>query len=189
MRRKIFDMTAAPLIFRRTIDLPPVIVWDAFVDPELLAGWLGQVRIIPTKPTTFRLLLPDTDVDTGSARRGSGTVTELEVPRRIRVETDHFGRIDCTLASVPGGLRGSSTALELRVDIGIEPAFASGAKAQWEVILDRLEALLRGHPVNWRTASERTAGSPGAPSLTCAPGFACAPGPGGTAGRFTHSSH
>ena len=161
-------MPVTDLIFQRTIDLPPIIVWDALIDPDLLAGWLGEARIFSTELPRFRILWPGADVRQSTA----GTVAEFGAPRRLRVETDNRGIIGCTLLSIPGGLRGSSTELTLRVDVGIEPAFATKARDEWQTSLNRLEALLHGHPVDWTNLDDQSDGTTGV---------------GGTSGRSVNS--
>ena len=96
----------------------------------------------------------------------------LEAPRRLRVETDNRGRIEFTLMSIAGGLRGSSTELELRIDSGIEPVFATTVRDEWQTSLDRLEQLLHGHPVDWANLHTQSDGSTGE---------------GGTSGRSVNS--
>lgn len=173
-------MPVADQILQRTIDLPPVIVWDALVDPDLLAGWLGEMRVLSSDQSagqpgraarpmrTFEFRWP------GSSPRQStiGTVSVLEAPRRLRVETDNRGRIEFTLMSIAGGLRGSSTELELRIDSGIEPVFATTVREEWQTSLDRLEQLLHGHPVDWANLHTQSDGSTGE---------------GGTSGRSVNS--
>ena len=145
------------LILQRIIDLPPIIVWDALIDPDLLAGWLGEVRILSYDPPRFHILWPGADVRQSTA----GTVAEIEAPRRLRVETDNRGIIGCTLVSIPGGLRGSSTELTLRVDVEIEPAFATKVRDEWRTSLNRLERLLHGHPVDWANLDDQSDGTTG----------------------------
>jgi uncharacterized protein YndB with AHSA1/START domain len=159
----------ADQILQRTIDLPPVIVWDALVDPDLLAGWLGEVRVLssdqsagqpgrPARPMrTFEFRWPGSSPGQSTI----GTVSVLEAPRRLRVETDNRGRIEFTLMSIAGGLRGSSTELELRIDSGIEPVFATTVRDEWQTSLDRLEQLLHGHPVDWANLHTQSDGSTG----------------------------
>ncbi len=150
-------MPVANLIFTRTIDLPPIIVWDALIDPDLLAGWLGEVRIFSTESPRFHILWPGTDARQSTA----GMVVEFEAPRRLRIETDNRGIIECMLESIPGGLRGSSTELTLRVVAGIEPAFATKMRDEWQTSLNRLEQLLHGHPVDWTNLDEQSDGTTG----------------------------
>lgn len=157
MRRKVDRVPAPDLIVQRTIDLPPVIVWDALVDPDLLAGWLGEVRIFSTESPRFHILWPGADARQSTA----GTVVEFEAPRRLRIETDNRGIIECMLMSIPGGVRGSSTELTLRVDAGIEPAFATKMRDEWQTSLNRLERLLHGYPVDWANLDEQSDGTTG----------------------------
>ena len=150
-------MPVADLIFTRTIDLPPIIVWDALIDPDLLAGWLGEVRMFSTESPRFHILWPGTDARQSTA----GMVVEFEAPRRLRIETDNRGIIECTLLSIPGGLRGSTTELTLRVDVEIEPAFATKVRDEWQTSLNRLERLLHGHPVDWANLDDQSDGTTG----------------------------
>jgi len=158
----------ADLILQRTIDLPPIIVWDALIDPDLLAGWLGEVRIFSTDSPRFHILWPGADARQSTA----GTIVVFEHARRLRIETDNRGIIECTLLSIPGGLRGSSTELTLRVDVEIEPAFATKVRDEWQTSLDRLERLLHGHPVDWTNLDDQSDGTTGV---------------GGTSGRSVNS--
>ena len=150
-------MPDADLILQRTIDLPPIIVWDALIDPDLLAGWLGEVRIFSTDSPRFHILWPGA----GARQSTAGTVVEFEAPRRLCIETDNRGIIGCTLVSIPGGLRGSSTELTLRVDVEIELAFATKVRDEWQTSLNRLERLLHGHPVDWTNLDDQSDGTTG----------------------------
>ena len=158
----------AILNFQRRIDLPPIIVWDALVDPDLLAGWLGEVRISADGSPGIRILWPGSE----SRQSTTGNVTAVEAPRRLRIETDNRGIIECTLATIPGGLRGSSTELDLRIDAGIENAFVTNVRNEWQTSLDRLERLLHGYPVDWANLDEQSDGTTGV---------------GGTSGRSVNS--
>jgi uncharacterized protein YndB with AHSA1/START domain len=163
-----YPVPEAILNFHRRIDLPPIIVWDALVDPDLLAGWLGEVRIFADGSPSIRILWPGSE----SRQPTTGTVTAVEVPRRLRIETDNRGIIECTLATIPGGLRGSSTELALRIDAGIEHAFATKVRNEWQTSLDRLEGLLHGHPFDWGSLDTKSDGTTGV---------------GGTSGRSVNS--
>lgn len=157
------------ITFLRTIDLPPIIVWDALVDPDLLAGWLGDVRLTPAEPVRFEILWPGADARESTA----GRVTLFEEPHRLRIETDNRGMLEFALSSIPGGFRGLGTELELRIDSAIDVAFATRVRTEWQTSLDRLERLLQGHPVDWNH-HERSDGATGV---------------GGTTGREVNSPH
>ena len=162
------------------IDLPPVIVWDALVDPDLLVGWLGEVRMFPSDQSAARsdpTARPAPAFEfrwsgSGPSQSTTAIVSALHPPRLLRVETDNRGRIEFSLVSIPGGLRGSSTELVLRVYSGIEPAFTTTVRNEWQTSLDRLEQLLHGHPVDWANLDTRSDGSAGV---------------GGTPGRSVNS--
>ena len=173
-------MNIGELVLRRRIDLPPVIVWDALVDPDLLAGWLGEVRMLPSDHSpgnsgrTARPLSAFEFRWPGSSpgRLITGTVSALQAPRLLRVETDNRGRIEFTLVSIVGGFRGLSTELELRVDSSIQLSSATTVRNEWQTSLDRLEQLLHGHPVDWANLHTQSDGSTGE---------------GGTSGRSVNS--
>lgn len=100
------------------IELPPVIVWDALVDPDLLEGWLGAA---------------------------SGDVTELMPPVSLRRVGSDSCDATFELEPIEGGLRGTSTRLRVTVHSGGGLAVGE-LRALWRDRLDALEELLRGHP-------------------------------------------
>jgi hypothetical protein len=67
------------------------------------------------------------------------------------VETDNIGTLEFTLESVPGGTRGTSTDLRLKIRVDTEPRLLASTHAYWQSNFDQLEDLLRGHPVDWST--------------------------------------
>lgn len=136
-------MPVADLVFERMIGLPRVIVWDALVDPVLLAGWLGEVRADPDGGH-LRTLAPGN----GDAPI-SFEFLHAEHPSSLWVRADDGRRFEFELAEIEGGPRETSTALTLRIRIGFHAAFASGMRREWEITLDGLVELLRGHPVDW----------------------------------------
>lgn len=106
----------------RRIDLPRSIVWHALVEPTLVEGWLDPVE---------RLL--------------SGTeVLAVSEPGELRLLSPEFGQVEFSLESLPGGTRNEQTRLIVTVASGEEQL-----QARWELRLDQLENLLRGHPVDW----------------------------------------
>jgi uncharacterized protein YndB with AHSA1/START domain len=112
-------------VFSRDYDLPRTIVWDAFVDDDLIDGWL-----------------PEGTLD--------GEVTVLEPRKRLVFERDG-GSLEFRLAEIPGGTRGTGTT----VTVLVLDARAGGTEdaermsATWHANLAQLEDLLRGHPVDW----------------------------------------
>lgn len=155
-------VSSADLVFERTIELPPVIVWDALVDLDLLAGWLGEVRLHPTDPAAFILFWSAAD----ASPETRGTVTSFRPARQLAVDTNNRGSVEFLLSPVPGGLRGTSTDLVLRVNLGVEPAFAGRAREAWETNLDRLLEVLSGRPVDWEHARRAQVLKPGQDGLS-----------------------
>lgn len=139
-------MTAGSrLDFERTIELPPAIVWDALVDPELVIGWLAVATIELRVGGRYDLAWQRD----GVRRVGPGVITELRERELLTVDAGQHGLISFRLESTPGGSRGTSTRLQLIVQIGVDPLFVGRVRADWETRLDQLEGLLRGHPVDW----------------------------------------
>jgi uncharacterized protein YndB with AHSA1/START domain len=135
------------LEFSRLYDLPVAIVWDALVDEVLVEGWLAAARIDPRVGGLYWLGWQGG----ASLAPTNGTITRLEPTRRLGVETDNIGTLEFTLESVPGGRRGSSTDLRLRIRVDTEPRLLASTYAYWQSNFDQLEDLLRGHPVDWST--------------------------------------
>ena len=137
-------MSTLPLVFERDYEFPRVIVWDALVDSELVSGWLAEAEIVPEVGGQYNLTWPRRN-----AASTFGRITVLQSLERLWVETTDAGRLQFELEELPGGSRGTSTRLRLTVDVEIEPAFAPRVQADWELALEQLEELLRGHPVDW----------------------------------------
>ena len=141
------SVTLRTLVFERDIALPRAIVWDAFVDPVLVGGWLGHASIDPRMGGAFDLAwLGSVD------RPGTDGVIEHLVPgEALTVRTGVHGDFSVLLTSLAGGPRGASTRLTLTVTTVVDDAFVGRVLANWRSSLDQLEELLRGHPVDWGT--------------------------------------
>ena len=138
-------MSAADLLFERELDLPPVVVFDAFIDPDLVVGWLARASIEPVPGGRYDLEWLGTVAPSATA----GIIVDLDAPTTLAIQTDDRGLIEFRLEAVDGGLRGSGTVLRLRVRLEMELAFSGPQRRDWETRLDRLEQLLHGHPVDW----------------------------------------
>ncbi|MHB1172477.1 MAG: SRPBCC domain-containing protein [Lacisediminihabitans sp.] len=133
------------LVFERELELPRTIVWDALVDAELVAGWLGEATIDAVAGGRYDLAW----LHTTDQPPTSGIVSQLREHELLVVTTDNHGTLGFHLEELAGGTRGSSTRLRLAVRLEIEAVFAARVRANWMVSLDQLEELLRGHPVDW----------------------------------------
>jgi uncharacterized protein YndB with AHSA1/START domain len=138
-------IAASRFEIERRIGLPPPIVWDALVDPDLVIGWLAGASIDPRVGGHYDL----TWQRDGARRVGPGVITELREGRLLTVDAAQHGVLSFRLEDAAGGSRGTSTRLRLSVKLGADPLFAARARADWETRLDQLEDLLRGHPVDW----------------------------------------
>jgi hypothetical protein len=109
------------LTLSRDYDLPRSIVWDAFVDADLVEGWLPP-------------------------RALAGEVTTLQRLERMVVRVDGGVILDFRLFELEGGTRGTGTEVTV-----IASGYASepDAVVAWGGYLANLERLLRGHPVDW----------------------------------------
>jgi uncharacterized protein YndB with AHSA1/START domain len=138
-------IAASRFDIERKIELPPPIVWDALVDPDLVAGWLAGAGIDLRVGGRYDL----TWQRDGVRRVGPGVITELREGRLLTVDAAQHGVLSFRLDEVPGGSRGTSTQLRLSVKLGADPLFVARVRADWETRLDQLGDLLRGHPVDW----------------------------------------
>jgi uncharacterized protein YndB with AHSA1/START domain len=138
-------MDTFPLVFVRDLEFPTVIVWDAFVDDDLVSGWLGDAHISPEIGGEFNVVWRHRP----TASPLIGSIVDLHAPDRLTIDMLPAGRLWFELVEFPGGSRGTSTRVRVTVDVAIEPVFAARVRADWLTNLDQLEELLRGHPVDW----------------------------------------
>jgi len=116
---------------RREIDLPRGIGWEALVDPVLVGGWLHPDVTLVDGTTGISFVEPE--------RFGE--------PAVLHVISPVFGDVRIVLVSLEGGRRGESTVLTLTASD--EWGRLADRERLWELRLDQLESLLRGHPVDW----------------------------------------
>lgn len=133
------------VVVEQEVDLPRTIVWDAFIDPDLVAGWLAEALIVPEEGGEYNL----TWLDRVGRPQTFGRIVALRHPELLIVDTSNLGMLEFQLIELPGGLRGTST--KVRVEVGLEgdALLADRVDAQWRTNFARLEELLRGHPTDW----------------------------------------
>ena len=148
------------LSFGRRLDLPPVIVWDALVDPVLVSGWLGEADIEAAPGGRF-------DVRPGAPEHrrpvgvGRGVVVSIAAPRRLEIESTGEAdaapaRVRIILDDVPGGPRDRSTEITVTITTPTPLAHPEEARAAWLTHLDLLHELLHGRIADWdRWAADR----------------------------------
>jgi uncharacterized protein YndB with AHSA1/START domain len=144
-------VTLRLLVLERDYDLPTSIVWDAFVDPVLVSGWLGGAHIDAVLDGRYDL---DWLGSPGCAP-SRGIIVHLAEQQRLTVETELHGRLDIAFTAVEGGSRGTSTHVRLAVKLEIDAPFEAQVRRVWVSSLDQLGALLHGHPVEWGAAMRR----------------------------------
>ncbi|OUE25381.1 SRPBCC family protein [Clavibacter michiganensis] len=141
-------------VFRRLIDLPALIVWDAVSDADMVSGWLAEASIEPGDGGEFWfewMSVPDRSLASASG----GVVTRFEEGRAIDYTFVHEGEVTARflirLQEVPGGPRDRQTELGVTVSGFLPAGIANILKASWRLHLDLLEDLVHGRPVDWST--------------------------------------
>jgi uncharacterized protein YndB with AHSA1/START domain len=140
-------VSTSELHFSKLYDLPVSIVWDALIDEDLVEGWLAAARIDPRVGGLYWLGWQGG----GTLAPTNGTITAIEEASRLAIDTDNIGSLEFLLVPIEGGTRGSSTDLRLTIRVDTDPRLLASTHAYWQSNFDQLEALLRGHPVDWST--------------------------------------
>jgi uncharacterized protein YndB with AHSA1/START domain len=136
---------ARELVFERDLAFPPSIVFDALVEPDLLGGWLAEAEVEPQPGGCYDLVW----LTSASFPPTQGTITEFRESESLEVETDNRGELSFRLSAIPGGPLSAQTRLVVAVRVSVDAAFVPRVTADWLSNLDQLDALLRGHPVDW----------------------------------------
>jgi uncharacterized protein YndB with AHSA1/START domain len=132
------------LTVSREYDLPRSIVWDAFIDADLVGGWLAPAEIEPWTGGRYNLAWSGSTSLTPTV----GTIEQLDAPSLIVIGTS-IGRLEFRIDEFEGGPRTTSTRITLDVTSEADARFSASSVAHWLTNLDQLESLLRGKPVNW----------------------------------------
>lgn len=154
-------MTVSTLVIEREIDLPPVIVWDAFVDPDLVGGWLGEAVIEARLGGRYDLAWVGA-VDFPPA---VGRIERMTPRELLGVSTDRHGDFLIELVQAPGGSRGSTTVVTVTVHVDTAAAFLERVRSNWATALIQLDDLLRGHPMEWTARASTDPDAPSQPRL------------------------
>ncbi len=142
----------------RDVEFSPAVVWDAFVDADLVGGWLGEARIDARMGGFYRLdWLGSTSFPAVDA-----VIVAFHERETLELSTDRHGHISVRLEPFPGGPRGLSTRVTVTVRVAVERAFAPRIESTWSAALEQLDQLLRGHPTDWTPAAS---GPPRIPRL------------------------
>ncbi|KDP92398.1 MULTISPECIES: SRPBCC family protein [Clavibacter] len=141
-------------VFRRLIDLPALIVWDAVSDADMVSGWLAEASIEQMDGGDFWFEWM-TQPDRSLASASGGVITRFEEGRAIDYTFVHEGEVSARfllrLQEVAGGPRDRQTELGVTVSGYLPAGIANVLKASWRLHLDLLEDLVHGRPVDWTT--------------------------------------
>jgi uncharacterized protein YndB with AHSA1/START domain len=133
-------MTAEPVVASVHIDAPPEVVFEHFVSPEAIVGWMGDYALLEPRPGGRFVL----DINGVPVR---GAYLELERPRRLLISWGHAGSerlppgsstVEIRLTPEAGG-----TLVEV-VQSGLPEPDAAQHTTGWEHFLDRLAILAPG---------------------------------------------
>jgi uncharacterized protein YndB with AHSA1/START domain len=131
------------LRYERRLAHPIERVWAALTHPGELRGWLADADIDLVAGGRVQLRWLNTD-DEGNGAVADGTVTALDPPRLLELDTEPHGVLRWELREADGG-----TALTLIVSVPAPNAGIELARAGWHIHLEHLADALAGRPVDW----------------------------------------
>lgn len=133
----------AALRFERHLAHPVEDVWAAITEPEQLAAWLAaaEIELVEGGSVVLRWLNTDTEGNHAVAR---GTITRLEPPRLLEMDTDIHGTLRWHLIAEDDGCLLTFTATT-----AIAAHWLPIVLAGWHAHLDFLADALAGGRVDW----------------------------------------
>jgi uncharacterized protein YndB with AHSA1/START domain len=131
------------LRFERRLTHPIDRVWAALTEPHQIEGWLARSELDLAVGGRVRLEWLNTDQD-GNQAIAVGTISRLEPPRTIELDTDIHGRLLWELRPDADG-----TLLTLTVTAQLPDENVAMVCAGWHVHIDFLEDVLEGIRVDW----------------------------------------
>jgi uncharacterized protein YndB with AHSA1/START domain len=133
------------LRFERRLNHPVGEVWAALTEPDRLAEWLAEADLDLVEGGRVELRWQNTD-EHGNTAVARGTISRLEPPRLLEIDTDIHGLLRWELREEHYGCKLTFT--------NATPApknMHAIVLAGWHIHLDHLADALAGHPVNWST--------------------------------------
>jgi uncharacterized protein YndB with AHSA1/START domain len=128
---------------------PPVDrVWAAITEPAELRGWLADADVDLVAGGRVELRWLNTD-DEGNRAVATGTVTALDPPRLLELDTEPHGVLRFELHP-----DGDGTALTFTVTTPAPNEHVTLALAGWHIHLEHLADALDGRPVDWPAWSD-----------------------------------
>ena len=133
------------LRYERRLAHPVDRVWAALTEPAELRGWLADADIELARGGAVQLRWLNTD-DQGNRAVMGGTITALEPPRLLEIDSDIHGVLRWELRPDDRG-----TTLVFIVSVPAPNDAMRLLRAGWHLHLDHLAGALDGRPVNWPT--------------------------------------
>lgn len=144
-RDGVFEQTESGYLlrFERYLRHPPEKVWRFLTEPDRLLDWLAAAEVNLTEGGSVVLSWQNTDTE-GNSAIARGTITRLDPPRLIEIDTDIHGLITWRLDT-----DGAGCLLRLSVRHDLPDEYLVIVLAGWHVHLDFLEDALDGQAVDW----------------------------------------
>jgi uncharacterized protein YndB with AHSA1/START domain len=134
------------LRFERRLNHPIGRVWAALTEPREIEAWLARAEIDLREGGRVRLewLNADEHGQRYEHALATGTISRLDPPRLIELDTDVHGRLTWELRP-----EGDRTHLTFTAAVELPDANLAMVLAGWHVHLDFLEDALAGERVDW----------------------------------------
>ena len=129
--------------FERRLRHPVERVWRALTEPDELAAWLALAELEPVEGGRVVLTWQNTDTE-GNTSVARGTVSALDPPRLLELDTDIHGRLRWELEP-----DGDGTALSFTAEVELPDDYETEVAAGWHIHLDHLEHVLDGGSIDW----------------------------------------
>jgi uncharacterized protein YndB with AHSA1/START domain len=131
------------LRYERRLDHPIERVWAALTEPAELRGWLAEADVDLVLGGRVHLRWLNTD-DEGNTAVATGTITALEPPHLLELDTDIHGVLRWVLRDDDG-----ATDLTFTVTTSAPDDQLLLALSGWHIHLEHLADALAGRPVDW----------------------------------------
>ena len=131
------------LRYERRLAHPVDRVWAALTEPAELRAWLADADIELVRGGAVQLRWLNTD-DQGNRAVLNGTITALEPPRLLEIDSDIHGVLRWELRPDDRG-----TALVFIVSVPAPNDAMRLLRAGWHLHLEHLADALDGRPVDW----------------------------------------
>jgi uncharacterized protein YndB with AHSA1/START domain len=132
------------LRFERHLRWPVERVWRSLTTPEELVKWLAEADIDLREGGRVELRWLNTDAE-GNHGIARGTITALEPPTIVQIDTDGHGRLRWELTRDEG----DTCILTFTETAELSQEQAAENLGGWHMHLDHLEESLEGRPVDW----------------------------------------